>query len=103
MNKVVRDGMVAVLVSPGYGAGWSSWNTKHPECLFDPVVVAWVENGKQGSCPDMEELHGWDDFYDGGSAGLRIEWIPVGTLFRIEEYDGYEQIVLNEHEEWHTA
>jgi hypothetical protein len=26
MEKVIRDGKVAVLYSPGYGAGWYSWN-----------------------------------------------------------------------------
>ena len=25
MDKVVRDGLVAVLVSPGHGAGWYTW------------------------------------------------------------------------------
>ena len=34
-NKVY----VAVLVSPDFGAGWSTWNNNHPEILFDPVVV----------------------------------------------------------------
>ena len=33
MNKVIRDGKVAVLYSPGYGAGWYSWNWNHPECV----------------------------------------------------------------------
>ena len=43
MYKVIRNAKIAVLVSPGYGAGWYSWNKSHPECLFDPEVVAWVE------------------------------------------------------------
>lgn len=103
MNKVIRNGMVAVLVSPGYGAGWYSWNKDHPECLFDPAVVAWVEGGKQGFCPNMEELHGWDDFYDGGYDGLRIEWIPVGTAFRIEEYDGSERVITQDTDGWQVA
>lgn len=30
MDKVIRDGMVAVIYSPGYGAGWSSWNRDYP-------------------------------------------------------------------------
>ena len=25
MEKYIKDGKVGVLVSPGYGAGWSTW------------------------------------------------------------------------------
>ena len=28
MEKVIRNGQVAVLYSPGFGAGWYSWNEK---------------------------------------------------------------------------
>ncbi len=42
MEKVIRNGMVAVLVSPGYGAGWYSWND-HKELLFHPKIVEMVE------------------------------------------------------------
>ena len=31
MNKLIRDGKVAVLISPEYGAGWSTWNYDLPE------------------------------------------------------------------------
>ena len=43
MNKLIRDGQVAVLVSPGYGAGWYTWHHIE-ELVYDPCVVAWVEN-----------------------------------------------------------
>ena len=26
IDKAINDGMVAILYSPGFGAGWSSWN-----------------------------------------------------------------------------
>ena len=26
MEKVIKNGQVGVLISPGYGAGWSTWN-----------------------------------------------------------------------------
>ena len=47
-ERVVRDGRVAVLVSPGFGAGWSTWADRElrERLLFDPEVVAWVEGGK---------------------------------------------------------
>jgi hypothetical protein len=46
MNKLIRDGLVAVLYSPGFGAGWYSWNSEHPEILFDPALVELVEQEK---------------------------------------------------------
>ena len=104
-ERVVRDGRVAVLVSPGFGAGWSSWADRElrERLLFDPEVVAWVEGGKQGSLPDMEEKYGDDYFYDGGASDLIVEWVPVGAKFRIHEYDGSESLILESEEEWFVA
>ena len=103
MEKVIRDGKVAVLVSPGFGAGWYTWNTDCPECMFDPDVVAWVEGGKQGFVPNMQAKYGWEYFYDGGAEDLIVRWLPVGTQFRIDEYDGSESLVLADQERWETA
>lgn len=102
MEKVIRDGMVAVLYSPDYGAGWSTWAEGEDveRCLFDPLVVAWVEGGKQGPVP-VE--HYGEYFYSGGANDLRIAWIQEGTLFRVEEYDGHESIVFAEDYKWFTA
>jgi len=85
VNKVVRDGKVAVIVSPGYGAGWSSWNS--PEDAFDPEVVAWIEGGKVGEPLAEEDLR-----YAGGLQTVVIQWLPIGTVFRIDEYDGLEHV-----------
>ena len=101
MEKVIRDGMVAVLYSPGYGAGWYSWNTKYPECLFDPNIVAMVEAGQH----DQIEAYcktAHPDLLLGGTEQLQIEWLPVGTAFKIEEYDGYESIEYQD-TDWHVA
>ena len=105
MEKVVRDGKVAVLVSPGFGAGWYTWNREEnaEAILFDPEVVAWVENGKEGPVPSMEDKYGWDYFYDGGACDLIIKWVPAGAKFRIDEYDGAESLVLESEEKWVTA
>ena len=103
MEKVVRDGKVAVLVSPGFGAGWYTWNRERPECLYDADMVAWVEGGKEGSMPDLEAKYGWEYFYDGGASDLIIYWLAVGTQFRIDEYDGSESLVLAQEERWETA
>lgn len=94
MNKVIRDGKVAVLYSPRLGGGWYTWNTEHPEMVFHPRIVEWVENGKQGDIDDLiDDILGEDnDFYSGGGHNLKIEWLYEGTNFIIQEYEGNEWI-----------
>lgn len=105
MDRVIRDGKVAVLVSPGYGAGWSTWADRDDSniLLFEPEVVAWVLNGKEGAVPDLQTKYGWEYFYTGGADDLQVVWIEQGQRFRIHEYDGSEHVVLEQDEEWHTA
>lgn len=43
MNKVIKDGKVAVLISYGYGAGFHSWGAPL-EAIFDPKLVELVES-----------------------------------------------------------
>lgn len=102
MNKVVRDGLVAVLYSPGYGAGWYSWNREHPEILFDPDIVNFVEAKKWEELQVYVTLK-YPEIYTGGLDDLQIAWIPKGTGFRIDEYDGNESIELQDQVEWIIA
>ena len=103
--KVVRDGKVAVLVSPGCGAGWSTWFAGTADMrawyLFAPEVVAWVEAGKPGGLARLEELAG--SAYCGGGMDLEIEWLPIGTKFRVTEQNGSEEIELADDMEWDIA
>lgn len=107
MKKVIRDGRVAVLFSPGFGSGWSTWSGDEFKdwALFSPEVVAWVEGGKVGDIDEIvNSAHGYDNsFYLGGASDLEIDWIPVGTQFRIDEYDGSESVVVNHDEYWSVA
>jgi hypothetical protein len=98
MNKLIRDGQVAVLVSPGYGAGWYSWHSNE-ELLYDPSIVEWVEQGNLDKIKTYLELKYPDDTTL-GLEDLRVEWVPVGARFRIEEYDGAENLVLESEERW---
>ena len=108
MEKVIRNGEVAVLVSPGFGAGWYTWNLEHPECLFDPDIVEAVLAKK--STDDIIALAeakwgtGNDDyFYAGGARSLTVEWVPIGTRFQIDEYDGSEGIEIADDQVWIVA
>ena len=102
MNKLIRDGKVAVLVSPGYGAGWSSWNPDTVELLFDPAIVELVEHNKWEELDVYVKLK-YPGIYNGGMRDLEIEWLPVGTEFIIKEHDGAETIEIKSDIIWYQA
>jgi hypothetical protein len=93
-GKVYNEkGEVAVLVSPGYGAGWYSWNTDTPECLFDPDCVISVLNDASNENIVNIANSKWQDGYWYGARDLTVVWVKKGTKFRISEYDGFESFV----------
>ena len=103
MEKVIRDGNVAVLYSPGYGAGWSTWcyNANLIETLlFHPLIVEKVESGHENEITTewLVQQFGeeFEDVYCGGVDQLEIEWLPKGTAFRIEEYNGDETVITKQ-------
>lgn len=100
MEKVIRDGKVAVLYSPGYGAGWSTWCCNDDlieTLLFHPLIVEKVESGHENEITTewLVQQFGkeFEAVYCGGAGQLEIEWLPKGTAFRIEEYDGFETVI----------
>lgn len=112
-----RNGKVAVLISRGYGAGWSTWNSDCPECLYHPDIVKLVRqwqkqiafptyDDKQGLeavvTPVAKELFG-EEFCALGANGLDIEWLAPGTLFQIEEYDGAESLRIYSPAHYHVV
>ena len=103
MKKVVRDGLVAVVYSPGFGAGWYSWNKEHPELLFDPTIVEYVETQQKDKLLAYMGLK-FPEMYIGSSIDdLEVAWIEQGVKFRIDEYDGNESIVTKDHDDWFVA
>lgn len=105
MNKVIRDGNMAVIYSPGFGAGWYSWNTEYPGILYDPRVVEWIENGKNFKEEDDLVDYLQQTYPDGyfSLGDLSIRWLSLGTMFRIDEYDGSESIVIKDRQDWLVA
>jgi len=93
MEKVIRDGKVAILISHGYGAGWYTWNTDYQELLFNPKLVKMVEDGRAKEIDkDWVKENLGISIYAGGAEGLSIYWLPIGTCFKVEEYDGAESL-----------
>lgn len=98
MEKIVRDGKVAVAVSYGYGAGWSTWNDVNPmDARFNQLFL---DNKHAKASALCEELKLG---YAGGGRDVEIEWVPVGTKFVISEYDGSESLDTIDEFKWLEA
>lgn len=95
MKKLIRDGKVGVLISEGYGAGWSTWNTEHgEEMLFSPEIIELVEQNAPSEAISAKARELWDGYVCLlGVEGLTVKWIPQGTMFFVAEYDGAESII----------
>ena len=96
---------IAVLVSVGYGAGWSTW--EGDELAYDKRVIEfWLAHhyhdderyfASYSSKEDVEEFFksiGYDDLYLGGFYNTVIKWVPIGCRWRINEYDGAESLEI---------
>ena len=107
MNKVIRDGKVAVIVSPAYGAGWSTWTLGGRDIqdfmLFDSTLVDMIERGALAEEIETYVTSMYPGTYCGGADDLTIQWLPVGTAFRIHEYDGYETVEIRDDIQWTIA
>jgi beta-glucanase (GH16 family) len=110
----------AVLVSHGFGAGWSSWNAK--EIAYDKRVIEWyLEHNSYEFCnkvnlyssfsgdsesPEHAEANqffnslGYQNTYFGGYKPNMLEWVPVNAFWRIKEYDGSESIEFRDDGNW---
>ena len=101
MEKVIKDGMVAVLVAPGFGAGFSTWGAPI-EAIFNPTLIELVQQEKVQEAIDFVEKN-WEDVYTGGVQDLVVNWVPEGSEFIIEEYDGSETLMLKTDYNWIKA
>lgn len=113
-------GNVGVLISPGYGAGWSTWNVK--EFAFDKrIIEAVLEFGAIESISEscitgtfdkegMSKFEGWLSlvpdykhvkiYYNGLYDYWQIGFYPPSTRVRIAEYDGSESVVISREDEY---
>lgn len=96
MDKYFKNGKVGILVSPGCGAGWSTWGHGDREFLcmdktlvrmkLDKVDFNKVEEYIRKTKGDAYHvcMIGWDKTV--------VEWLDQGTNFIIEEHDGSESL-----------
>lgn len=93
MNKYIKDGKVAIIYSPGWGRGWSTWEEKE-EIIFDPIIVQSLLNNEipYDYIKDTYNIY----INDKDSFELDICWLPIGTKFLITENDGFETVKTQE-------
>lgn len=96
MQKLIRNGKVAVIYSCDWGSGWGSWENDGRE--FDGELATLLLNGED-SVPYLRINYGYDIFFP----ALDVKWIEEGTEFWIHEYDGLEMILTKEQMTWRTA
>ena len=101
MNKVIKDGKVAVLISYGFGAGFYTWGAPL-EAIFDPKLIELVESQDYDSA-NKYVRNTYSKLYTGGVEDLEVVWVDEGEEFTIEEYDGSESIQLKNKTQWITA
>jgi hypothetical protein len=102
---------VAVLVSRGFGAGWSTWNREVEETLlFHEELVNYVlTHAKSGLCEaEIEAILGTilgedEEVYMAGLRDLSVHWIEQGQTFIVSEYDGSEGLSLQRDFNWMAA
>lgn len=108
-----KKGYTPVICSPGYGAGFTTWNTQlkpHDEAMIRAIVEEGIiteiyDDGgyddsievkidKQSLAKIIEKLgYSTEDLYLGCcDDAFLILFVKKGNLFRIKEYDGSENV-----------
>ena len=89
-----ENGNLLVLVSPGYGAGFSTWICEEV-CYDARIVGAFIDNKSAYYVSELIKSLGYDTCpYMGGYLDCVVCKVPKGSLFRINEYDGSESIEI---------
>lgn len=104
-DKYERDGKIAVLVSPGFGADWSTWVSDSEQACMDRRFVELALGERKGTIDELsKEIWGPDNHeYTGGWEDIEVEWLSKGQRFEISEYDGSESLRCLDPETWFVA
>ena len=108
----------AVLISPGYGTGWSTSN-EDSRLAYDARIIQfyldhyqdkeWMKQTRQHYTPACNELIAFInsileyknlDVNPLGFCNCQLEWVPLNTPLMIDEYDGYETLVKRTAIDW---
>jgi hypothetical protein len=102
MEKVIKDGKVAVLISNDWGSGFHTYGAPL-EAIFNPQLVELIENKNYNEAMEFIKKTYPPNFSAYDITGLCVEWVEEGREFYITEYDGLESIVYKDEIKWITA
>ena len=117
MDKVINEkNQVAVVFSPKFGSGWYSWKPIDlgQRGLFLPELVRYVEfiRANKGEIEEEKVRNilisaGADPesvkyLPHSGTRNLEVAYVEAGKPFRIQEYNGWESIIVYEDEDYIT-
>ena len=105
MEKYYNEqGQVAVLYSPGYGAGWSTWASgedlpREFLTMDRTLVMLAISNASDAEVEEYiagyllsKQLDPDNTPYMGGWSKISVRFVNQGDQFRIDEYDGSESV-----------
>ncbi len=105
MNKVIKNGLVAVVLSKSYKSGWFTIH-RTIELLYDPYVVNFIEKNPDFSesleaAYELEEYldaaYGYRDYY-GDVTDLKIKWVAENLSFIVKDIYGWETLIITDGE-----
>ena len=94
--------MTKVLVSRGFGAGWSTWNYEWDDLATDEGLVALVE-AERWSDAVAYARDKWEGCYISGLRDCEVCDVEAGALYKVREYDGSESLEVFEKASWRVA
>lgn len=102
--KNEKGEFTAVLISPDFGAGYSTWGYGDPmDGELIQSLLAHVNDFDPNEVDDATEID-VSDYMDSRFDSLfTVAFVPVGTRFRISEYDGAESIVYFNERDFYEA
>jgi hypothetical protein len=111
-----------ILLSPGWGAGWSTWNPDEVAkfMLTYQPIIDFIEAGGSFKRNETSDLHGdhlhpllmeladevkaaFGKDYVCVLGAIDLEVVSVDGPFKITEYDGNESIQYRDEEQWEEA
>lgn len=104
MEKLIRDGQVAVIIGSGYGEEWSTHASgeEKERALYCPRLALAVL-GESGESVESVVAELFPDLRPYSGPRLMVDWVPVGVRFFVHEEEGNETVWREDEISWLTA
>lgn len=104
MEKLIRNGEVAVITGSGFGENWSTQASgeQQEKSLFCPRLALAIL-GESGETVNVVSRELFPKLREFSVPNLQVEWVPVGVKFFVTEEDGKETLWREDEISWITA